>query len=169
MSISALLKSRTQLSNSSSFKTRRHLDRAPAVAVTTSKAGQPYKRHRAAPLNSLRLPPYRHGLRALGLSSAARLPSAPEILPLAEVGVPGFDTAGWGMVVAPVGTPSSIITRLFNDLSAVLAEPKLQKQIVELGMVPANSPSPSKLQEFINSERLHWGGVVQEAGLAGSE
>jgi hypothetical protein len=64
------------------------------------------------------LPQIRTGkLRALGLSSAARLPSAPEILPLAELGVPGFDTAGWGMVVAPAGTPASIVTRLYNDLS----------------------------------------------------
>jgi tripartite-type tricarboxylate transporter receptor subunit TctC len=116
------------------------------------------------------LPQIRTGkLRALGLSSAAQLPSAPEILPLAEVGVPGFDTAGWGMVVAPAGTPASIVTRLYKDLSGVLAEPKLRDQIVELGMVPAKSPSPGELQAFINSERLHWGGVVQQAGLAGSE
>lgn len=116
------------------------------------------------------LPQIRMGkLRALGLSSAARLLSAPEILPLAEVGVPGFDTAGWGMVVAPARTPASIVIRLYNDLSGVLAEPGLRKQVVELGMVPADSPSPDKLQEFINSERVHWGGVVEHAGLAGSE
>jgi tripartite-type tricarboxylate transporter receptor subunit TctC len=116
------------------------------------------------------LPQIRTGkLRALGLSSAARLPSAPEILPLAEVGLPGFDAAGWGMIVAPAGTPASIVTRLYNDLSGVLAEPALRKQIAELGMVPANSPSPSELQGFVNSERLHWGGVVEQAGLAGSE
>jgi tripartite-type tricarboxylate transporter receptor subunit TctC len=47
-------------------------------------------------------------LRALGVSSAARLPTAPEIPPLAEAGVPGFDTAGWGMVVAPAGTPPGV-------------------------------------------------------------
>lgn len=116
------------------------------------------------------LPQVRTGkLRALGLSSAARLPSAPEILPLPEVGVPGFDTAGWGMVVAPASTPTAVVARLYAELSAVLAQDDLRKQIVELGMVPAKSPSPAHLQEFINAERLHWGKVVKQAGLAGSE
>jgi tripartite-type tricarboxylate transporter receptor subunit TctC len=116
------------------------------------------------------LPQIRTGkLRALGLSSTTRLLSAPEILPLAEAGLPGFDAAGWGMIVAPAGTPASIVTRLYNDLSGVLADPTLRKQIAELGMVPANSPSPGALQGFINSERVHWGGVVEQAGLAGSE
>ena len=49
-------------------------------------------------------------LRALGVSSAARLPTAPEIPPLAEAGVPGFDTAGWGMGgSAPAGTPPGVV------------------------------------------------------------
>ena len=43
--------------------------------------------------------------RALGVSTAVRLPSAPEIPPIAEAGVPGFDAAGWGVFSAPAGTP----------------------------------------------------------------
>src|SRR5215467_9820530 len=50
------------------------------------------------------LPLIREGkVRALGVSSAARLPSAPEIPPIAETGIPGFDAAGWGMIVAAAG------------------------------------------------------------------
>ena len=108
-------------------------------------------------------------LRALGVSSAARLPTAPEIPPLAEAGVPGFDTAGWGMVVAPAGTPPGVVTRLHFELNGVLAAPELRRQIVELGMVPAPNRSPEQLQDFINAEMLRWGKVVQQAGLAGSE
>ena len=116
------------------------------------------------------LPQIRTGkLRSLGLSSAARLPSAPDIPPLAEVGVPGFDTAGWGMVVAPAGTPAPVVARLYAELSSVLAQDGLRKQIAELGMVPAKSPPPDQLQGFINAERIHWGEVVTQAGLAASE
>jgi tripartite-type tricarboxylate transporter receptor subunit TctC len=43
-------------------------------------------------------------VRALGVTSAAPLPAAPDILPLAQRGGPGFDAAGWGMVVAPAHT-----------------------------------------------------------------
>ena len=53
------------------------------------------------------IPQIRAGkLRALGATSAKRIPSAPEIPPLAEVGLPTFDTAGWGMIVAPAHTPA---------------------------------------------------------------
>ena len=44
-------------------------------------------------------------VRALGISTATRLPSAPEIPPIAETGVPGFDAAGWGLFAVPTGTP----------------------------------------------------------------
>ena len=116
------------------------------------------------------LPHIRTGkVAALGMSSAARLPSAPDIPPIAEVGVPGFDAAGWGMVVAAAGTPAPIVNRLYKELAAVLAAPEVRKKIVDLGMVPGDSPSPDKLQEFINSQRVHWAGVVEHAGLAGSE
>jgi hypothetical protein len=47
--------------------------------------------------------------------------SAPEIPPLAEAGVPGFDTAGWGMIVAPAGTSPGVVTRLHFELNGVLA------------------------------------------------
>jgi tripartite-type tricarboxylate transporter receptor subunit TctC len=55
-------------------------------------------------------------VRALGVTSAARLPAAPDIPPLAERGVPGFDAAGWGMVVAPARTPASIVTKLYDGI-----------------------------------------------------
>jgi tripartite-type tricarboxylate transporter receptor subunit TctC len=116
------------------------------------------------------LPLIREGkVRALGVSSAARLPSAPEIPPLAEAGVPGFDAAGWGMVVAPAGTPRDILSKLYTQLQSVTALPEVQQQIIRLGMVPAGAPAPDKLQDFINSEMARWGKVVQQAGLAGSE
>jgi tripartite-type tricarboxylate transporter receptor subunit TctC len=108
-------------------------------------------------------------VRALGVSSAARLPSAPDIPPLAEAGVPGFDAAGWGMIVAPIGTPKEIVVKLHAALDAVMAVPDVQQQIIRLGMVPAASASPEKLQDFINSEMTRWAKVVQQAGLAGTE
>jgi tripartite-type tricarboxylate transporter receptor subunit TctC len=116
------------------------------------------------------LPLIRAGkVRALGVSSAARLPSAPEIPPLAEAGVPGFDAAGWGMIVAPANTSTEIVARLHAELKTVVALPDVQQQIIGLGMVPVSSPPSEKLQSFVNSEMARWGKIVQQAGLAGSE
>jgi tripartite-type tricarboxylate transporter receptor subunit TctC len=116
------------------------------------------------------LPLIREGkVRALGVSSATRLPSAPEIPPIAEVGVPGFDVAGWGMIVAPAGTPDDIVRRLNADLRNVLGASEVQQQIIRLGMVPAQPAPPAGLRDYITSEMARWGKVVQQAGLAGTE
>jgi tripartite-type tricarboxylate transporter receptor subunit TctC len=59
------------------------------------------------------LPLVRAGkLRALGLTTAMRVGAAPEIAPLAEVGVPGYEASAWQMVVAPAQTPKEIVGRL---------------------------------------------------------
>jgi tripartite-type tricarboxylate transporter receptor subunit TctC len=116
------------------------------------------------------LPVIRDGkVRALGVTTAARSPSAPEIAPIAESGVPGFDVAGWGMIVAPAGTPAPVVARLNAELNKVAALPDVQQQIVKLGMIPGGTAPPEKLQGFINSEIERWGKVVQQAGLAGTE
>ena len=103
------------------------------------------------------------------MSSAARLPSAPDIPPIAEAGIPGFDAAGWGMIVAAAGTPDDVVRRLNADLIAVLASSEVQQQIIRLGMVPASPAPPTGLQTYIDGEMARWGKVVQQAGLAGTE
>jgi tripartite-type tricarboxylate transporter receptor subunit TctC len=116
------------------------------------------------------IPQIRAGkLRALGATSASRIPAAPDIPPLAEVGVPSFDTAGWGMIVAPARTPASVVGRLHSALDDILTESDVQEQISKLGMIPAPNRSPAELQGFIASEIVRWSKVVHQAGLAGSE
>lgn len=108
-------------------------------------------------------------VRALGETSAVPIPSAPDIPPLREAGVPGFDATGWGMVVAPAHTPDPIIAKLYEAFRAVLADEVVRKQMLALGMVPQSSPPPDKLQDFIDAEQARWGQVVKDAGLAGTE
>jgi tripartite-type tricarboxylate transporter receptor subunit TctC len=116
------------------------------------------------------LPQIREGkVRALGVSTAVRLPSAPEIPPIAEAGVPGFDAAGWGVFSVPAGTPKETVSKLQNALNSALALPDVQQQIIRLGMIPGSPSSPEELQRFIDSEIMRWGKVVQQAGLAGTE
>jgi tripartite-type tricarboxylate transporter receptor subunit TctC len=116
------------------------------------------------------LPQIKEGkVRALGVSTAIRLPSAPDIPPIAEVGVPGFDAAGWGVFSVPAGTPEEVVSKLRTALVEVVALPAVQAQIAQLGMLPVTTISPVELQRFIDSEIVRWGKVVQQAGLAGTE
>jgi len=108
-------------------------------------------------------------VRALGVSSAERLSSAPDISPIAENGLPGFDAAGWGMIVGPAHLPAAIVKRLYDAFEAALAQGDLRAHLIVLGVVPQMSPPPEKLQGFINAELVRWGKVVKTAGLAGTE
>src|SRR3954447_26991457 len=75
------------------------------------------------------LPQIREGkVRALGVSTAVRLPSAPEIPPIAEGGVPGFDAAGWGVFSVPAGTPKEVVSKLQAALNSVLVLPEVSSR-----------------------------------------
>jgi tripartite-type tricarboxylate transporter receptor subunit TctC len=108
-------------------------------------------------------------LRALGISSATRFPTLPEIPPLAESGVPGFDAVAWLMVVAPAGTASEIVSRLHAEVKAIVAAPDAERRLIELGNHPLRSPPPDELRAYVRAEIVRWGKVVQQAGIAGSE
>ena len=108
-------------------------------------------------------------VRALGVSIKSRLAAFPDIPPIAEAGVPGFDVAGWFMVVAPARTPPAIVERLHRELRGVLAAPEIREQIVKLSLVPLDSPSVDEMKAFVKSEIVRWGKVVEAAGIAGTE
>src|SRR5436190_16681587 len=69
------------------------------------------------------IPQVRAGnVRALGVSSAERFPSAPEFPTVAEMGLPGFDVISWYGFFVPARTPAAIIKKMHDDTVAVLAE-----------------------------------------------
>ena len=108
-------------------------------------------------------------VRALGVTTAQRAPAAPEIPPLAEVGVPGFDWADWQSVAAPGGTPKEILAKLNGAVNAAVAEPDVHKQLVGLQFIPIGKGSPEQLARFVDAEATRWAKVLEQAGVAGSE
>jgi len=107
-------------------------------------------------------------VRALGVTILTRWPSAPDIPPLNEAGVPGFDASGWFMISAPAGTPRPIVERLHADLKAVMGSADVQQAFNRVGVVPVVSPPLAELPKFIAAEQERWGKVVKQAGLAGT-
>jgi len=108
-------------------------------------------------------------IRGLGVTTLVRWSTAPEIPPLNEAGVPGFDAAGWFMVSGPAGTPQPIVERLHNDLKAIMGSPDVQQAVNRTGVVPVVSPPLAELPKFIATEKERWGKVVAQAGLAGTQ
>jgi tripartite-type tricarboxylate transporter receptor subunit TctC len=103
------------------------------------------------------------------VTTKQRAAAAPNIPPLAEVGVPGFDWAAWQAVAAPGGTPKDIVAKLNAAVNAAIAEPVVTKQLVRLQFIPIGKGSPEELERFVTSETARWAKVLQQAGVAGSE
>ena len=116
------------------------------------------------------LPLIRDGkLRALGVTSATRVPTANELPTLAEAGIAGYEAVAWLMVVTRAGLPPAILDRLHGELKGVLAQPEIRQQIARYGMIPVDSPPLEELHRYVGSETVRWSKIVQQAGAAGIE
>lgn len=108
-------------------------------------------------------------VRPLGISTKTRFAALPDVPPLAEAGVPGFDAASWQMFVAPAKTPQPIVDKLHDELTAQLGNPEVKDQILKRGMIPTDNSSVAALQDFVKSEIVRWSKVVEQAGLTASQ
>jgi tripartite-type tricarboxylate transporter receptor subunit TctC len=123
------------------------------------------------PLAVLDIPASRQLIRdgklvALGVSARQRVAFLPDVPPLAELGLSGFESVGWFGLVAPAGTPPEIIGRLNAAFVKALSDPAAADRIRVLGAEPAPS-SPENFAQFIRSESAKWGKVIEEAGIKG--
>jgi tripartite-type tricarboxylate transporter receptor subunit TctC len=108
-------------------------------------------------------------VRAIGLAARERVAALPEVAPLAEIGVPGFEASGWFMLVAPAATPRAIVDRLHADTRAILAAPELRAQFVRQGLIPVDTPAPDELRAFVREQIAYWDRTLHRIGLAGME
>jgi tripartite-type tricarboxylate transporter receptor subunit TctC len=107
-------------------------------------------------------------VRGLGVTTAQRIPAVPQLPPINDT-VAGFDTAAWQMLMAPAGTPASVIDRLHQAIVAYVASAEGQKKLTDMGMIPGAPTPPAELARFLAREVADWGKVVRQAGAAGIE
>ena len=108
-------------------------------------------------------------IKALGVTTALRVKAVPNIPPLAEVGMPNYDTASWHTVTTTAGVPKGIIDKLAAEIRTIMSEPEVLQLLSDDGTIPQVSPPPAELRRFVDSEIVRWGEVVKKAGFAGSE
>jgi tripartite-type tricarboxylate transporter receptor subunit TctC len=108
-------------------------------------------------------------LRALAVTTKQRFTALPDVPPLDETGVPGFDLAAWQGVMAPAQTPQPILSKLNIALNTIVAMDDVATRMTEIGMTPVGTGSIDALQKFLQSEIVRWGKIVEAAGIAGSE
>ena len=106
-------------------------------------------------------------VRALGASTASRLPIAPDVPTIAEEGVPGFDVTSWQMIVAPAGTPPEIVDKLHVELKKVLELPDVKAEFARTARITVDHPSvdDSAALHEVRDRPLGQGGGARPASL----
>ena len=105
-------------------------------------------------------------LRALGVTSLKRSSLWPDIPTVAETGLPGFEVVQRSALLAPAGTPRTIIERLNKELNAVLANDEVRRRLA----VEGGEPVPGAPEEYaadIDREEMRWSKLVATIGLKG--
>lgn len=110
------------------------------------------------------LPVVKEGkLRALGVTSAKRSSSAPDIPTIAEQGLPGYEAESWFAVFAPAGTPKEVVSKLNAELNRIFELPDVRQKLATLGLDPVLG-TPEKLASYQRSEIAKWAKVVKDSG-----
>ena len=103
-------------------------------------------------------------LRSLAVTSLRRSPAAPESPTIAESGYPGFEVTGWIGLLAPAGTPATIVRKLHLETVKTLALPDLRAKLANLGLEGVGN-SPDEFAAAIKSEIPKWAKVIKDAGI----
>jgi tripartite-type tricarboxylate transporter receptor subunit TctC len=103
-------------------------------------------------------------LNALAVTSAKRIPQLPNVPTMQEAGVPGYDATIWLAMLAPAGTPATIVGRLNSEIAKIMINPENQKAMFDAG-VQVSLSTPEALSQLMVSEMDKWGKVVKEAGI----
>ncbi|MFM9887870.1 MAG: Bug family tripartite tricarboxylate transporter substrate binding protein [Burkholderiales bacterium] len=102
-------------------------------------------------------------LRALGIATSSRNPSAPEIPTVSEAGLPGFEVTSWYGILAPAGTPKPITERLAAEMTKAIATPDLSERLSSLGATPVGN-TPDEFGAHLRRESEKWAKAVKASG-----
>ena len=103
-------------------------------------------------------------LRALGVTTRKRTPAVPDVPPIAEAGVPGYDVTIWYGIFATGGTPGAIVTKLNAGFVQALKSADVIQQLNGIGLEPVGN-SPAEFTASVRSEIRQWGEVIRRAGI----
>ncbi|NBS72853.1 MAG: tripartite tricarboxylate transporter substrate binding protein [Betaproteobacteria bacterium] len=98
-------------------------------------------------------------VRALAITSGVRNKRVPDVPTMQEAGIADYDTAAWGSLMAPTGTPDALIARLSEAVQEAYKKPSVIEKFLAQGMDPVAS-TPTQLSSLIQRDTELWGKVV---------
>ncbi len=104
-------------------------------------------------------------LRAYGVTSARRSPSAPDVPTIAEQGIAGYEAVQWYGLMAPAGTSKDIIAKLHKGVVLALQDAKVKELYANHGADPVGN-TPEEFAAVLRTDMAKWAKVVKAAGLS---
>src|SRR5687768_6964978 len=103
-------------------------------------------------------------IRAIGVTSKTEAPQLPGVPPIAQT-VPGFENAGWFGIVAPAGTPRSVIQKVYQDTKKALGDTRMKGRLYAQGLAPVAN-TPEEMAKALKEETALWAKVVRERKIS---
>lgn len=107
-------------------------------------------------------------MRALAVTSATRMPQAPQIPTIAESGVPEFDVSAPFALYVPSATPTAIAKKINTDTVAVLGEPAIKPRLEALGLL-VEASTLEGLSDQLKADIKRWSAIIKDAGIKASD
>ena len=101
-------------------------------------------------------------LKALGVTSAQRLPAFPDVATIGE-SLPGYESSAWFGLFGPAHMSPELTQKLANAARAAVQSPEVKRRIETQGATPVGN-SPQEFARFVDAEIVRWRAVVQYAG-----
>ncbi|HYF21459.1 MAG TPA: tripartite tricarboxylate transporter substrate binding protein [Ramlibacter sp.] len=103
-------------------------------------------------------------VKALGVTSAQRVPAVPDLPTMAEAGLPGYEFVAWLALFAPAKTPPAVVNRIAELVNAVVRSPGMTEYLAKLYALPFPG-SPDALRQLVERDTARWGQLVKAAGI----
>jgi len=103
-------------------------------------------------------------IRALGVTTAKRIPVLPDVPTIAESGLPGFQWDSWGAIFAPSKTPRAIVNKWNREIRRAVGMPEIQKRLRAIGMEAAPT-TPEELDRLVKEQMNIIAKLAKTAGL----
>ena len=103
-------------------------------------------------------------VQAIAINSAKRVPQLPDVPTIAESAVPDYKYDSWFAVMAPAATPKPILSKVSQDIAAVLKMPDVVDKLVKQGSIPASS-TPEELDAVNKADTARYTKILKDAGI----
>lgn len=103
-------------------------------------------------------------IRIIATSGTRRSTLAPDVPTFEEQGFPGIEGTGWTAILAPAGTPRSVIARWSRTIADALRRPELRDKLIRLGVEPIGT-TPEALAATIAADTARWGPIIKASGF----